>query len=221
MKHVFISYRRSDSLHVAGRLYDRLSMQMQTGLVFRDVDSIPMGTDFQHMLEEEVARCDVFIVVIADRWLSAHDAGGRRRLDDPNDFVRIEIEAALDRDVPILIALVDDAPMPAAESLPPSLGRLTSRPVLPLRADPLFRSDVARLLEAVGAVKLAGRRLLTAQERWSLTLALALRRASSESSRASFWGVCFWRGRFSSKTRTPPILPRCREFSSSSTVQPG
>ena len=89
---IFISYRRVDTPHVAGRLFDRLEARFGTGNVFMDVDSIPLGVDFRAHLDEAVGRCDVLLAVIGDSWLESRD--GERRLDDASDFVRIEIESA-------------------------------------------------------------------------------------------------------------------------------
>jgi hypothetical protein len=118
MTSVFVAYRREDSRHQAGRLYDRLVAQFGSEHVFKDVDSIPLGLDFRAVLTERVAGCDVFLAVIGDAWLSIAGKSGFRRLDDPGDFVRIEIEAALNRQIPVIPVLVGDSPVPRAEELP-------------------------------------------------------------------------------------------------------
>src|SRR5215813_2477651 len=92
-----------------------------------DIDTIPLGVDFVGVIEDAVARCDVLLAVIGPRWLTSQDAQGSRRLDDPNDFVRLEIEAALKRGVRVVPVRVDGAAMPAAEQLPPSLRPLARR----------------------------------------------------------------------------------------------
>ncbi len=89
---IFVSYRRTDSAHVAGRIYDRLVGGFSKASIFKDVDSIPLGLDFKEYLDEKVSECSVLLALIGDRWLEARDSTGRRRLDDPSDFVRIEIE---------------------------------------------------------------------------------------------------------------------------------
>jgi TIR domain len=95
---IFISYRRDDSGgHAAGRVTDRLEREFGRDLLFIDVDSIPPGRNFVDVLREEVAKCGVLIAVIGPDWLDAHDKDGNRRLDNPNDFVRIEIATALQR----------------------------------------------------------------------------------------------------------------------------
>jgi hypothetical protein len=146
---VFISYRRGDSADVSGRIYDRLVAQFGDEAIFKDVDDIPIGVDFKKHLGDTIAACSVMLVVIGPRWLSATDERGSRRLDDPNDFVRIEIETALERDVPVVPLLVSGASMPKAEELPPSLVSLAYRNGMPIRPDPDFHSDVDRLIRGL------------------------------------------------------------------------
>ena len=97
---VFISYRRGDSAGYAGRLMDRLKTELGRDVLFMDVDAIPLGTNFENVLHEEVAKCAVLLAVIGPNWSDARGENGKRRLDDPNDFVRIEIAAALKRKSP-------------------------------------------------------------------------------------------------------------------------
>src|ERR1043166_4935681 len=93
---IFISYRRDDSEGVAGRLFDRLATQFGREQIFMDVDAIAPGEDFIDVIERAVTSCDVLIAVIGRGWLEARDQDGRRRIDNPEDFVRVEIVAALD-----------------------------------------------------------------------------------------------------------------------------
>jgi hypothetical protein len=99
---IFISYRREDSLSVAGRLYDRLSARFHQNQIFMDIDTIDVGIDFVKAIEESVASCDVLIAVIGRHWLVRSDEQGRRRLDNPEDFVRIEIATALKRSIRVI-----------------------------------------------------------------------------------------------------------------------
>ncbi len=115
---VFISYRREDSGGYAGRIYDRLTSRLGRENVFFDVDAIPPGRDFVDVLSDRVGKCDALLAVIGKHWVASADGQNRRRLDDPSDFVRIEIEAALQRDVPVIPVLVDGAPMPQSGELP-------------------------------------------------------------------------------------------------------
>jgi uncharacterized membrane protein YeaQ/YmgE (transglycosylase-associated protein family) len=146
---IFISYRRTDSAHVAGRIYDRLVGVFGTPAVFKDVDSIPLGFDFKEYLDEKVGECNVLLALIGDRWLDAKDGLGNRRLEDPTDFVRIEIESALARNIPVIPLLVGGAPMPSAQELPDSLRKLVFRNGIPIRPDPDFHRDMDRLISAL------------------------------------------------------------------------
>lgn len=124
---IFISYRRDDAKHAAGRLVDRLITGVGRDKLFLDVDNIEPGLDFVKVLNEEVAKCDVLLALIGPQWLEARDAKGNRRIDNPADFVRIEIEAALARDIRVVPVLLDGAELPVAGSVPPSLEPLRRR----------------------------------------------------------------------------------------------
>ena len=121
MQRIFISYRRSDSADITGRIYDRLASQFGKPVVFKDVDSIPLGADFRKHLSEAVGSAGVVLVILGEHWLDARDESGRRRLDSANDLVRIEIEAALARGIPVIPILVGNSRMPSEGDLPPSL----------------------------------------------------------------------------------------------------
>jgi len=146
---IFVSYRRADSADVAGRIYDRLIAQFGQSEVFKDVDSIPLGVDFKEYLDKIVSSCTVLLVIIGGKWLEATNADGQKRLDDPRDFVRIELEAALTRNIPVIPLLVQGAAMPTEESLPPSLRKLIYRNGIPIRPDPDFHRDMDRLISAI------------------------------------------------------------------------
>ena len=132
MNGIFISYRRDDSAGYAGRLYDRLAAHFGVDRVFMDVEGIEPGTDFVDAIERAIASCRVLIVLIGDEWLSAADAGGRRRLDDPNDFIRLETSAALARDIRVVPVLLDGALMPHESDLPDNLKPLVRRQAVEL-----------------------------------------------------------------------------------------
>src|SRR5688572_18626782 len=100
MGNVFISYRRTDSADVVGRISDRLRKEFGRESVFVDVDSIALGADFPSYVDSKLKACDAFLAVIGDSWVTSTDDQGRRRLDDPADHVRIEIECALKRNIP-------------------------------------------------------------------------------------------------------------------------
>ncbi|MBL8103559.1 MAG: toll/interleukin-1 receptor domain-containing protein [Anaerolineales bacterium] len=147
--HAFISYRRADSSDIVGRIYDHLVEAFGDEPIFKDVDDIPLGVDFKEFLDQKVSECTVLLAVIGDRWVDLKDAAGSRRLDDPNDFVRIEIESALARDIPVIPLLVRGASMPKAGELPASLQKLVYKNGIPIRPDPDFRHDMDRLVAAL------------------------------------------------------------------------
>src|SRR5213083_932948 len=137
---IFVSYRRQESAHVAGRLYDRLADRFGDGEVFIDVDAIEPGVDFAAEISRAVAACQVLLAVIGPTWLTTADERGRHRLDDPDDIVRLEIEAALARDVRVIPILVEGAHMPRRQDLPESLAGLARRNALLIRHES-FRYD--------------------------------------------------------------------------------
>ena len=145
---VFISYRREETAYPAGWLYDRLSDHFGEHRIFKDIDSIEPGDDFVQTITTAVGSCDVLLALIGDDWLTVVDQGGRRRLDDVNDFVRIEIEAALSRDVRVIPILVEGATMPHSADLPPSLAGLVQRQALELSPS-RFATDLDRLLKVL------------------------------------------------------------------------
>lgn len=151
MSKILISYRREDSAHVTGRIYDRLVQQFGRTAVFKDVDSIPLGIDFRTYLDQQVAKCDVFLAVIGRNWMKPQGQKGKSRLADPADFVRLEIEAALKRQIPVIPVLVEGASIPPVDRLPPSLQGLSYRNGIVVRPDPDFHRDMDRLIEHLRA----------------------------------------------------------------------
>src|SRR5689334_11537579 len=128
---IFISYRREDTAYPAGWLYDLLASHFARSQLFKDPIE-DLGDDFVEVITTAVASCDVLLVLIGDRWLTVTGQDGRRRLDNPDDFVRLEIEAALARDVRVIPILVEGARMPRADELPASLSKLARRQALEL-----------------------------------------------------------------------------------------
>ena len=143
---IFISYRRDETAYPAGWLYDRLTQHFGAGQIFKDVDSIELGDDFVQVITRAVSSCDVLLALIGEQWLTITDAQGQRRLTDPDDFVRLEIEAALTRDVRIIPILVDGARMPSSDELPAGLASLARRQALELSPS-RFEYDTSRLLK--------------------------------------------------------------------------
>ena len=145
MAAIFLSYRRDDSAGYAGRLGASLEDLLGPGAVFRDVDALEPGQDFVTAIESRVRSCNAFLAVIGREWLDARTKDGVRRLDDPGDYVRREIGAALARaGLPVIPVLVEGAEMPAAEQLPEELRALTRRHAIALRDDS-WEHDVGRL----------------------------------------------------------------------------
>jgi len=143
---LFICYRRSDSADITGRFYDRLVARFGRESVFKDVDSIPLGADFRTHIDATIQQCSAVIVVIGRDWLAAKSASGGRRLDEELDHVRIEIQSALKRDIPIIPVLVHDAEHPAPHNLPASIKELSFRNGASIRSDPHFNSDVNHII---------------------------------------------------------------------------
>jgi hypothetical protein len=143
---IFICYRREDGKHPAGRLCDRLVAQFGPHNVFMDVDSIRPGDDFQDVIEKTVSTCSILFAVIGRRWVG--DSQTESRLNNPNDWVRLEIEAALKRNIRVVPILVDSADLPQPAKLPDSLVQLTRRQAYELR-DTTFRADADRLIEII------------------------------------------------------------------------
>jgi hypothetical protein len=145
---IFINYRRGDDPGHTGRLFDRLQDVFEPQQLFLDVDNIAPGLDFVRVLNERVAECDVVLAVIGKNWIDARDAAGTRRLDDPDDFVRIEITSALNQGKRVIPVLVGDAPMPRPEDLPEALRPLARRNAVRLTHE-RFRADTQGLVKAL------------------------------------------------------------------------
>ena len=142
---IFINYRREDSIATAGRLADRLAETFDRDNLFMDVDNIPVGINFDEYLKSQVAACDVVLSVIGPNWLNAKDEANQRRLDKPDDFVAIELAAALARNILVIPVLVDGTRMPKASELPDSLKPFALRNAIPVR-NTNFGSDTEQLI---------------------------------------------------------------------------
>jgi hypothetical protein len=145
---VFINYRRDDSAGHAGRVHDRLKQDLGRDLLFMDVDAIPLGLNFIKVLHEEVARCDVFLALIGPNWLNARDENGNRRLDNPRDPVRIEIAAALERNIPVIPIMLDGAKIPRPDQLSSDIKELAERNGLDVRHGS-FHNDMDKLIRSL------------------------------------------------------------------------
>lgn len=148
---VFISYRRADSADVTGRIYDRLVAHFGKEGVFKDVDSMPLGVDFRQHLSSAVGECRVLLAIIGKSWFATEPGSEQRRIDDARDFVRIEIESALERNIIVIPVLVQGATLPGVAELPGTLMALTYRNAIAVRPDPDFHQDAARLIKGIEA----------------------------------------------------------------------
>ncbi len=157
MSKVFISYRRRDSADVTGRVSDYLRSVLERDEVFKDVDAIDYGDDFREVIKEAIGQCSVFLAVIGDSWLNIEDNEGQKRLEQPNDPVRIEIATALASDVRVVPVLVRGATMPGPDELPEDLRPLAGKNAATVRPDPDFHSDIKRLARSL---QVASRRKL-------------------------------------------------------------
>jgi hypothetical protein len=145
---IFLSYRRSDAEGQAGRLYDDLAGHFGPDTVFMDVAGIEAGRDFRQAIDQHVTSCSVLLAIIGKEWVAAADSNGRRRLDDPNDFVRLEVATALKRDIPVVPLLVRGAVMPQATELPADCADLCYRNAMEL-THARWNSDVQVLIKAL------------------------------------------------------------------------
>src|SRR6202789_246152 len=145
---IFISYRRDDTEGEAGRLFDDLTREFGSNSVFMDEAGIRPGVDLVQAIEQNVADCGVLLAIIGPTWASIANASGQRRLDDPNDFVVLEIASALKREVPVIPVLVHAAKMPSQDQLPDSLKSFSHRNSVEL-SHARWPSDVQLLVEAL------------------------------------------------------------------------
>lgn len=164
---IFICYRRDDTAYVTGYINDRLSEEFGADAVFTDVDNIALGVDFRAILDETVGQCQIFLAVIGDNWLTARNADGKLRLQDPSDFVRIEIESALQRNIPVIPLLVDGTTMPSKEELPDSMRDLAFRNGTVIRPAPDFHADIDRLVNSLKRYLRAGSNVSNSEDRKS------------------------------------------------------
>jgi TIR domain len=145
---IFISYRRRDDPGGAGRLFDALNEAFDPDRLFLDVDSIEPGQDFEDVIEDRVAKSAVLLAVIGQHWVDATDDRGNRRLDNPQDYVRMEIETAMKQNKRVIPVLIGDARMPAAEVLPESIRKLARHNAVMLRYE-RFHDDITNLVSAL------------------------------------------------------------------------
>jgi len=153
MAKVFISYRRSESRKDSGRIYDYLSNHLPEANVFKDVHSISKGDDFRTVIQKALWTTDAVLVLIGPRWLNMRLGNGTRRLDDPGDYVRMEVQIALQhtRDCLVIPVLLDNASMPSEKELPEVLRPLASCNAAVVRDDFDFLHDIQALIDSIVA----------------------------------------------------------------------
>lgn len=166
MGNIFINYRRSGDWSYARLLHGELLKKYDRARIFIDVDSIAPGEDFVRLLNQKVAQSDIFLTVIGPKWLDARDEDDKRRLEDPRDFVRIEIEQALRTGVRVIPLLVDGARMPDARALPESMRELCNRNAIRLSQE-TFNADAQQLIATIekALADIAERQLSEADEK--------------------------------------------------------
>lgn len=145
---IFISYRRDDSEGYAGRIYDRLGSHFGYDNIFMDVDMIEPGVDFVDVINDAIKTSDVVMILIGKRWMNAADSQGNRRLDKPEDFVRLEIASALRREIRVIPVLVGESNMPNPTKLPTDISALTRRNAIEI-THARFNSDMNKLIRAL------------------------------------------------------------------------
>ncbi|MEL7448322.1 MAG: toll/interleukin-1 receptor domain-containing protein [Pseudomonadota bacterium] len=146
---IFMSYRRADSADVSGRIRDHLVNEFGQDAVFKDVIDIDAGVDFREKIRAALKESDVFLLVIGKHWLGMKDSSGNRRIDNPADVVRLEIEWAREFKVPIIPLLVTGATMPDSRELPESLKRIADLNAHTVRPDPDFQQDMLSLSKGI------------------------------------------------------------------------
>jgi hypothetical protein len=145
---IAISYRREDTAPITGRIYDRLQAIFGRDRVFIDLDSIPFGADFRTHISESLKRCNTLLVVIGPHWLGALP-NGSRRIDDPTDFVRLEVAQALAQNIRVIPLLIDRTDMPSSSSLPEDLKSLAFRNALRVDSGADFHHHITRLCSSL------------------------------------------------------------------------
>ena len=146
---IFISYRRADSQYATDRIYEKLSAQFGADSVFMDIDDIPLGVNFREYIDQQVSTSDIVLAVIGDHWLTAADADGNLRLQNPGDFVRLEVEAALSQGIKLIPVFIGDVHSLPISKLPESMKDLPMLNATRIRRGTDFLPDVDRLIRGI------------------------------------------------------------------------
>jgi hypothetical protein len=153
---IFISYRRDDSGHVVDRIHERLCREFDPDAIFMDLDAIPLGVNFRQAIADALVDCRVVLAVIGSRWLTAGDPSGVRRLTRDDDLVRIEIETALSRGIPVVPVLIEGAAVPDGSELPATIAPLSNQNGMAVRRGSDFSRDMDRLVGFLRGMGLLG-----------------------------------------------------------------
>ena len=149
MLKIIISYRRADTQDIAMRIRDRLSARYGKQSVFTDIDSIPVGSDFLKHINRELAQCDALLAIVGPHWLRGRDSGAA--LEEETDYVRLEVEGALKRDIPVVPIVVGGAKMPRPSDLPESMRAFSYRNAAEVDSGVRFQDDMDRLIRSLDA----------------------------------------------------------------------
>jgi len=152
MSKIFISYRRDDSPYASTAVYDRLVRSFGSNNLFKDVDTIPLGVNFKNYINKVISQCEIVLVLIGPLWLKVTDSEGLRRLFQPNDLVRLEIESAIEREIPIIPLLLSGVRMPTPKELPESISSLPFFQGMSLRPGPDMENDLNRLISSIRSI---------------------------------------------------------------------
>jgi hypothetical protein len=167
-ENIFINYRRQTESGIAGRIYDSLNRALPGVSIFMDVDKLSPGDDFEVALQKNLESCKVLLAIIGPQWDTMVDHSGRRRLDNPDDFVLKEVGTALAKNLRVIPVLIGDAQMPDAATLPPDLKPLAKRQAMEIRHE-RFNADIDALAQAIAAITPGARRRL----RWPMKVIAA------------------------------------------------
>lgn len=148
MPRFFVSYRIDDGVHAAAAIADRLARHFGPENIFRDRDSLSLGELYPTRIRRALEQCDKVLAVVGPSWLEIRDSSGRRRLDNPEDWVRMELRTAFERDIPVVPVLLDDTPLPDLRRLPTDIASLSLCTYWQVRHQ-TFESDVQGLIDGL------------------------------------------------------------------------
>jgi hypothetical protein len=188
MPTIVLSYRRNDTRWITAHICEHLETHFGSGNVFMDIDRIPIGHDFREHIRRTLESCDILIAIIGPHWLET-DAAGKSRLENKSDWVRLEIGTALERDIPVVPLLIDNASMPKTEELPGDLHGLEFRQAATFNSSD-FKSQIQKLINSLDRL-----------------IAVVPPKPAPPAPGLAFSGVAF-AAADARKSGLPPLLPR-------------